>query len=317
LLKEIKLTKFKIKFIKIFMNTKTILTTDFPMLKKVKSGKVREIYEVGENLLMVATDRLSAFDVIMNQGIPYKGIVLTQISKFWFDFFKYEIPNHVVETEVQNYPEELQEYAEELKGRSMLVRKAEPIPLECIVRGYISGSGWKDYQEKGEICGIKLPPGLKESDKLPEPIFTPSTKAEIGIHDENITEEKAIEIVGKETFAALKEKAIKIYSKAAEYALTKGIILADTKMEFGIYKDEIILIDELLTPDSSRFWPLDDYSPGGAQKSFDKQYVRDYLLSINFNKKPPAPDLPEEVINNTSRKYLEVFKMLTGTELNL
>lgn len=299
------------------MSIKTILTTDFPKLKEVKSGKVREIYEVGENLLMVATDRLSAFDVIMNQGIPYKGIVLTQISKFWFDFFKHEIPNHVVETEVQNYPDKLKEYTEVLKGRSMLVKKAEPILLECIVRGYISGSGWKDYQETGEICGIKLPIGLKESEKLPEPIFTPSTKAEIGIHDENITEEKAFDLVGKEIYSAIKEKALKIYSKAAEFALSKGIILADTKMEFGIYEDEIILIDELLTPDSSRFWPLEEYSPGGAQKSFDKQYVRDYLLSINFSKRPPGPDLPEEIINNTSQKYLEAFKMLTGSELNL
>ncbi len=299
------------------MSVRTILNTDFPKLKKIKSGKVREIYAVGENLLMVATDRLSAFDVIMNQGIPYKGIVLTQISKFWFDFFANEVKNHVVETDIENYPDELKEYADDLRGRSMIVKKAEPIALECIVRGYISGSGWKDYQATGEICGIKLPAGLKESEKLPEPIFTPSTKAEIGIHDENITEEKAKSIVGEEVYSFVKEKAISIYTKAAEYALEKGIILADTKMEFGIYNGEIILIDELLTPDSSRFWPLEEYSPGRAQKSFDKQYVRDYLLSIGFNKKPPAPDLPEEIINNTSKKYLEAYEKLTGRELEL
>ena len=299
------------------MSVRTILNTDFPKLKKIKSGKVREIYAVGENLLMVATDRLSAFDVIMNQGIPYKGIVLTQISKFWFDFFANEVKNHVVETDIENYPDELKEYADDLSGRSMIVKKAEPIALECIVRGYISGSGWKDYQATGEICGIKLPAGLKESEKLPEPIFTPSTKAEIGIHDENITEDKAKSIVGEEVYSFVKEKAISIYTKAAEYALEKGIILADTKMEFGIYDGEIILIDELLTPDSSRFWPLEEYSSGRAQKSFDKQYVRDYLLSIGFNKKPPAPDLPEEIINNTSKKYLEAYEKLTGRELEL
>ncbi len=297
------------------MSVKTILSTNFPTLKKVKSGKVREIYSVGENLLMVATDRLSAFDVIMNQGIPYKGIVLNQISKFWFDFFKDEMPNHVVETEVENFPEELRPYFEDLKGRSMIVKKAEPIPLECIVRGYISGSGWKDYQATGEICGIKLPAGLRESEKLLEPIFTPSTKAEVGIHDENIDEATAIDLVGKEVYSIIKEKALKIYSEAADYALSKGIILADTKMEFGIYNGEIILIDELLTPDSSRFWPLEEYQPGGSQKSFDKQYVRDLLLSINFNKQPPPPDLPEEIIQNTSKKYLEAYKKITGKEL--
>ncbi len=297
--------------------TKTILKTDFPNLKKVKSGKVREIYEIGENLLMVATDRLSAFDVVMQQGIPYKGIVLTQISKFWFDFFRNEISNHVIETDVNKYPSEVRQYAEELKGRSMLVKKAEPIPLECIVRGYISGSGWKDYKQTGEICGIKLPQGLVESEKLPEPIFTPSTKAEIGIHDENITEQKAVDLVGKEVYSIIKEKALKIYSEASEYALQKGIILADTKFEFGLFDGEIILIDEVLTPDSSRFWPLEKYSPGGAQKSFDKQYVRDYLNSINFNKKPPAPILPEEIIENTSKKYLEAYRQITGREIQI
>ncbi|MEG8947323.1 phosphoribosylaminoimidazolesuccinocarboxamide synthase [Rosettibacter firmus] len=294
------------------MGINVITKTNFENLKFFKSGKVRDIYDLGEYYLIVSTDRISAFDVIMNEGIPYKGEVLNRISAFWFDFTKDIIDNHLITTNVDEYPDECKPYKEILKNRSMLVKKAELIPLECIVRGYITGSGWNDYKKTGSICGIKLPEGLVESEKLPEPIFTPSTKAEIGLHDENIDEEKAISLVGKETFNFLKEVTINIYKKASEYALQKGIIIADTKMEFGYYDGKIILIDELLTPDSSRFWPLEEYKKGVSQNSFDKQYVRDYLLSINFNKKPPAPPLPEEVIFNTSKKYQEALYKLTG-----
>lgn len=294
---------------------KVILQTNFSDLKQFKKGKVRDMYDLGDSLLMVSSDRLSAFDVIMSDGIPYKGQVLTKISEFWFRYVEDIIDNHIITTDVNEYPDVCKPYAEELKDRSMVVKKAELIPLECIVRGYVSGSGWNDYKKYGSICGIKLPEGLKESDKLEEPIFTPSTKAEIGDHDENISEEKAKEIIGEERYNTLKEKAIAIYKKASNYALEKGIIIADTKMEFGLYEDKIILIDELLTPDSSRFWPLDEYEPGRAQNSYDKQYVRDYLLSINFNKQPPPPKLPEEVIKNTSAKYKEALYKLTGMEL--
>ncbi len=292
-----------------------VLQTDFKDIKLFKRGKVRDMYDLGDYYLMVSSDRLSAFDVIMNEGIPEKGKALTQISKFWFEYFKDEIENHVIATDVKDFPEVCKPYEEILDGRSMLVKKAELIQLECIVRGYIAGSGWKDYQRTGQICGIDLPQGLRESEKLPEPIFTPSTKAEIGDHDENISEKEAIEIVGKETYDFLKNAALNIYKKAADYAEQKGIILADTKMEFGFYDGKIILIDELLTPDSSRFWPKDKYEAGRSQESFDKQYVRDYLLSINFNKQPPPPELPEEVVANTSRKYKEALKLLTGKGL--
>ena len=298
------------------MNNKTLLQTNFKKLKLTKKGKVRDIYDLGDTFLMVSSDRLSAFDVIMDQGIPGKGRVLTQISAFWFKFMEDEIENHLITTNVDEYPAICDEYKEDLVGRSMVVKKAELIPLECIVRGYISGSGWKDYVKNGTICGIKLPDDLVESDKLPEPIFTPSTKAEIGNHDENISEEKARNLIGKEAFDFIKQKTISIYKKASEFALSKGIIIADTKMEFGYFDGKIILIDELLTPDSSRFWPVNSYKPGGAQKSFDKQYVRDYLLSINFNKKPPAPKLPDDVIRNTSIKYKEALYNLTGMELD-
>lgn len=273
------------------------------------------MYDLGDYYLMVSTDRLSAFDVVMNQGIPEKGMILTQISKFWFAFTAGIIENHVIATDVNEYPDSCKEYAETLNDRSMLVKKSELIPLECIVRGYISGSGWKDYVKNGAICGIDLPRGLKNSDKLPEPIFTPSTKAEIGDHDENISEQKAKNLVGEDNYYFIKETALKVYSKAYEYAYDKGIIIADTKMEFGIHNDKIILIDELLTPDSSRFWPLDRYEPGREQDSYDKQYVRNYLLRINFNKQPPAPDLPEEVITNTVKKYKEVYSKLTDKDL--
>lgn len=292
-----------------------ITKTNFENLKFYKSGKVRDIYDLGEYYLIVSTDRLSAFDVVMNEGIPHKGEVLNLISAFWFNFTKDIIDNHLITINVDDFPEECQPYKEILRNRSMLVKKAELIPIECIVRGYITGSGWNDYKKTGSICGIKLPDGLVESEKLPEPIFTPSTKAEIGLHDENIDEQQAISIVGENTFNYLKEKSIEIYKKASEYALQKGIIIADTKMEFGYYDGKIILIDELLTPDSSRFWPLEEYEKGKPQNSFDKQYVRDYLLSINFNKKPPAPPLPEDVILNTSKKYQEALYKLTGEKI--
>ncbi len=294
------------------MNFNAITETKLEDIKFYKSGKVRDIYDLGEYYLIVSTDRISAFDVIMNEGIPYKGEVLNRISAFWFNFTKDIISNHLITIDVNEFPEECKKYKNVLKNRSMLVKKAELIPLECIVRGYITGSGWNDYKKTGSICGIKLPEGLVESEKLPEPIFTPSTKAEIGLHDENIDEEQAISIIGEDTYKYLKEKSIEIYKKAADYALQKGIIIADTKMEFGYYNGEIILIDELLTPDSSRFWPLDEYEKGKPQNSYDKQYVRDYLISINFNKMPPAPPLPEDVILNTSKKYQEALYKLTG-----
>lgn len=297
------------------MDSGIITSTNLENLKLFKQGKVRDMYDLGESYLMVSTDRLSAFDVIMNQGIPNKGKVLTKISEFWFDKTKDVINNHILTSDTLIYPSVCKPYLDILKDRSMLVKKAELIPLECIVRGYISGSGWKDYQKSGEICGIKLPDGMKESERLPQPIFTPSTKAEIGDHDENISEEKAKNLIGESNYQFIKTKAVEVYLKAYEYAIEKGIIIADTKMEFGILNDEIILIDELLTPDSSRFWPIDKYEPGRAQDSFDKQYVRDFLLSINFKKKPPAPHLPEDVINNTSAKYKEVYNLLTGKSI--
>lgn len=292
-----------------------VLQTDFPKLKLFKKGKVREMYDLGDYYLMVSTDRLSAYDVIMNEGIPYKGEVLTRISEFWFNYVSDIVENHLVTVNVDDYPEECSEYKDILQGRSMLVKKAELIPLECIIRGYITGSGMKDYEKTGEICGIKLPEGLVESERLSEPIFTPSTKADIGDHDENITTDKAADLVGKEVFNQLKEKSLAIYKKAFDYADEKGIILADTKFEFGFYDGKIILIDEILTPDSSRFWPKDKYEKGRAQASYDKQYVRDYLTSINFNKQPPPPPLPEEVIENTSKKYQEALFQLTGKSI--
>ncbi len=297
------------------MPTNSITTTNFNDLRLFKQGKVRDVYEAGNYYLIVATDRLSAFDVIMNEGIPDKGKILNRISKFWFDFTKEIIPNHLISMNVDEYPSECLPYKVILRDRSMLVKKAELIPIECIVRGYITGSGLVDYQKTGMICGIKLPEGLVESEKLPSPIFTPSTKAEIGLHDENITEQEAEKIIGKEAYQFIKNVTIEIYTKAAEFALKKGIIIADTKMEFGYYDGKIILIDELLTPDSSRFWPLNEYEKGRSQNSFDKQYVRDYLLSIKFNKRPPAPPLPEEVIMNTSKKYQEALFKLTGETL--
>ncbi|MBU1098123.1 MAG: phosphoribosylaminoimidazolesuccinocarboxamide synthase [Bacteroidetes bacterium] len=293
----------------------TILETKFEDLNFLKRGKVRDIYDLGDYYLLVSSDRISAFDVIMNEGIPNKGKVLNKISEFWFEFSKDIIDNHIITTNVDEYPEQCKNYKNELLDRSMLVKKAKLIPLECIVRGYITGSGLKDYQKTGAICGIKLPAGLVESEKLQEPIFTPSTKADIGDHDENINEEQAINLVGKETYEFIKNATISIYNKAYEYAYSKGIILADTKMEFGFYDGKIILIDELLSPDSSRFWPLDSYEKGRTQDSYDKQFVRDYLISINFNKQPPAPALPADVISKTTAKYEEALYKLTGKKI--
>ncbi len=297
------------------MNSNTLLNTNFKNLKLFKKGKVRDVYNLGNYYLIVSTDRLSAFDVIMNQGIPDKGKVLTKISEFWFNFSKNIIKNHLVSTNVNEYPTECLQYKSELEGRSMLVTKAEVVPIECIVRGYISGSGWNDYKQTGMISGIKLPAGLKESEKFPIALFTPSTKAEIGEHDENITSEQAEKIAGADIFNKIRNAALDIYNKASDFALTKGIIIADTKMEFGISNNEVILVDELLTPDSSRFWPLDRYETGRGQESYDKQFVRDYLVSIKFNKQPPPPDLPADVILRTREKYLEVLKQLTGNSI--
>jgi phosphoribosylaminoimidazole-succinocarboxamide synthase len=286
--------------------------TDFQDLNLLKRGKVRDIYDLGENLLMVATDRISAFDVVMPDPIPDKGIILTQISLYWFEIMKPIIDNHVVSADVSEFPTVCQPYAETLRGRSMLVKKTEPLPIECVVRGYISGSGWKSYQESQTVCGIALPPGLKESDQLAEPIFTPSTKEEIGAHDINIDFEEAARRIGNDLASEVKELSLNIYKKGAELANEKGIIIADTKFEFGQAGNNLILIDEVLTPDSSRFWPKDTYQPGGSQQSFDKQYVRDHLISINYNRQPPGPPLPEEIIRNTRKKYLEALTQLSG-----
>lgn len=289
-----------------------VIQTDFTDLKIFKRGKVRDVYDLGDTLLMVATDRISAFDVVMPDPIPDKGKILTQISLFWFDLMRPLLSNHIISSKTDDYPEECKKYAEILEGRSMLVKKTKPLPIECVVRGYISGSGWKSYQETGTICGIKLPQGLNESEKLNEAIFTPSTKEEVGTHDVNIDFAETVNLVGNDIADKVKSLSYEIYKKGAEIAEEKGIIIADTKFEFGLIEDEIILIDEVLTPDSSRFWPKDNYHTGGSQESFDKQYLRDYLLSINWDQKPPAPPLPEEVIKNTRNKYIEALNKLTG-----
>jgi phosphoribosylaminoimidazole-succinocarboxamide synthase len=294
-----------------------VFETDFPKLNLLKRGKVRDMYDLGETLLMVATDRISAFDVIMPDPVPEKGKILTQISLFWFDVMKPVISNHIISSNVDDYPEICKPYAEMLRDRSMLVKKADPLPIECVVRGYISGSGWKSYQESGIVCGIKLPDGLQESEKLPEPIFTPSTKEEVGVHDVNINFEEAVKIIGRSLAEKVKEISLSIYKKGAELADKKGIIIADTKFEFGIFENDIILIDEILTPDSSRFWPKESYSPGQSQKSYDKQYLRDYLISINWDKVPPAPFLPKEVVKNTREKYLDALNLITGKSYGL
>lgn len=286
--------------------------TDFQDLNLLKRGKVRDIYDLGENLLMVATDRISAFDVVMPDPIPDKGIILTQISLYWFEIMKSIVENHVITADVNEFPGACQAYADVLRGRSMLVKKTEPLPIECVVRGYISGSGWKSYQESQTVCGIALPPGLKESDQLAEPIFTPSTKEELGAHDVNIDFEETVQRIGKELATQVRDLSLAIYKKGSELALEKGIIIADTKFEFGRIGDKIILIDEVLTPDSSRFWPRETYQPGGSQKSYDKQYVRDHLISINYNRQPPGPSLPDDIIRNTRKKYLEALTQLSG-----
>lgn len=281
----------------------------------VARGKVRDIYAVGaDRLLMVATDRISAFDCILGSPIPDKGRVLTQISLFWFDLLKDIVPNHLITADVDQFPAPLKPFRAQLEGRSMLVRRAEMFPVECVARGYLSGSGWKEYQANGAVCGIPLPPGLKESDRLPQPIFTPATKAQSG-HDENIPFERAAEILGQDVAARLRDLTLALYSRAAEFALQRGIILADTKFEFGLIDGQIVLGDEALTPDSSRFWPKDSYAPGGPQSSFDKQFVRDWLETLTWNKQPPAPVLPEDVIERTRAKYIEAYRLLSGREL--
>ncbi len=294
------------------MNSNVLKESDFEGINLVKRGKVRDIYEIGDQLLIVASDRMSAFDVVMADPIPDKGKILTSISLFWFKELEHMMENHLISSDPDEYPETCKKYTEELKGRSMLVKKAKPLPVECIVRGYLSGSGWKDYLSNGSVCGISLPAGLKESQKLPEPIFTPSTKAEDGMHDENITFEEAVKLVGEETSEKVQQLSLRIYEFGRALAAEKGIIVADTKFEFGIKDDRLILIDEVLTPDSSRFWPMDSYSPGGPQKSFDKQFLRDYLLEIKWAKQPPPPKLPPEIIEKTRAKYLEALERLTG-----
>ena len=309
-----------------------VLETSLPDLKLLGRGKVRDIYEVGDDLLIVATDRISAFDYVLGTGIPDKGKVLTQLSAFWFDRIGTLVPHHVIATDVSAFPSALRAHADTLRGRSMLCRRTRPLPIECVARGYLSGSGWKEYQQSGSVCGVRLPAGLRESDRLPEPIFTPATKAETG-HDINIDEEEAGRIVGRELLARVKALTLEIFRRGCEHAESTGIIIADTKFEFGLARrsascaeaarssanvigdDEIVLIDEVLTPDSSRFWPKDQYKPGGAVPSFDKQYVRDYLEEIRWNKQPPVPSLPQAVVARTREKYVEAFRRLSGRDL--
>ncbi|MFU8768383.1 MAG: phosphoribosylaminoimidazolesuccinocarboxamide synthase [Desulfotignum sp.] len=289
--------------------------TLFTTLPLKRQGKVRDIFDFGDTLLLVTTDRLSAFDVVLPDPIPDKGKVLNQISVFWFEKMADIVGNHLVTTDVSAYPAECRPYRKDLDKRSMLVKKADPLPVECIVRGYISGSGWSSYQKTGQVCGIHLPEGLRESDKLASPLYTPSTKAEVGDHDINISFEQTIDILGREKAEKIRDMSLKIYNKGAAFALEKGIIIADTKFEFGVLDGEIILIDEVLTPDSSRFWPLDDYTPGRGQKSFDKQTVRDWLVNSGWDKTPPGPQLPQEVIDNTAKTYKEIFAKLTGDSI--
>ena len=294
------------------MSGDVLSKSEFEGLKLLKRGKVRDVYEAEDKLLIVATDRMSAFDVVMDDPIPDKGKILTGISVFWFKQLESVVDNHIISTEPNEYPESCQPYRDQLRGRSMFVEKAEPLLVECIVRGYLSGSGWAEYQSEGTICGIPLPKGLVESEKLPEPIFTPSTKAEQGLHDENISFDRVIEILGKETADKIKDLSLKIYEFGRDLAAKKGIIIADTKFEFGFADGRLILIDEVLTPDSSRFWPTDTYNAGGPQKSFDKQFLRDYLNSLDWPKEPPPPKLPQDIIEKTRAKYLEALERLTG-----
>ncbi len=294
-----------------------VFETRMPGLTRIQQGKVRDIYDLGDRLLMVTTDRLSAFDVVMPDPIPDKGKILNLIALYWFDRMSGIVPNHVIASRVEDYPAECGPYRDQLEQRSILVRKVKPLPIECVVRGYLSGSGWNAYRESGHVCGIPLPAGLTESDRLPEPIFTPSTKAELGAHDVNISFAEAADTIGPGLAEKVRDLSLDIYRKGAEIADRKGIIIADTKFEFGLLGDELLLIDEVLTPDSSRFWPKDSYRPGGAQKSFDKQYFRDYLLSIGFNKQPPGPKLPAEIVQKTRERYLEALVRLTGSDHGL
>jgi phosphoribosylaminoimidazole-succinocarboxamide synthase len=289
-----------------------LLQTQLGDLKPTRQGKVRDIYDLGEHLLIIATDRLSAFDVVLPTGIPTRGVLLTQLSLFWFDFVRDIVPNHLITADVAQFPPPLSGFAEQLQGRSMLVKKAEVIPIECVVRGYLAGSGWKEYQKSQTVCGIALPSGLRESDRLPEPIFTPATKAETG-HDENISPERMFDLIGRELGEQLMNVSLKIYRRACEHALTRGIIIADTKFEFGLFDGRVILIDEVLTPDSSRFWDAATYAPGRSQDSFDKQFVRDYLETLDWNKEPPGPVLPPDVVAKTLEKYREAYRRIVGT----
>jgi len=293
------------------MEEEVLHLTKFEELQLFKRGKVRDIYDLGDRFLIVSTDRISCFDVVLPTCIPHKGRVLTKLSLFWFEFTKEIVSNHLITANVDEFPRELLKYKDILKDRSMLVKKARLIPVECVIRGYLSGSGWKEYRENQSICGIELPAGLKESDRLPQPIFTPATKEETG-HDINVSQAFIEERIGRETVRKLKELSLVLYKRASEYAENRGIIIADTKFEFGLYQDDIVLIDEVLTPDSSRFWPKLDYEPGRPQPSFDKQFVRDYLETLDWDKTPPAPPLPEEIVTKTSEKYLQALKMITG-----
>ena len=295
----------------------TLLRTDLGATPLIGRGKVRDLYAVGDALLMVATDRISAFDHVLGSGIPGKGKILTQISLFWFDLMRDIVPNHLIATEVSAFPESLHKYADQLEGRSMLVKRAEMFPIECVARGYIAGSGWKEYKASGTVCGIKLPAGLQDGSRLPEPLFTPSTKSQDGTHDENIPYSAVEDAVGTVTAEELRRLTLAVYEKANSHAVSRGLILADTKFEFGKVGDRIVLADEVLTPDSSRFWEASLWKPGGAQPSFDKQFVRDYLESIHWNKQAPAPSLPEDVVRRTLEKYLEAFRRLTGRDLDL
>jgi phosphoribosylaminoimidazole-succinocarboxamide synthase len=295
------------------MSELPLIKTEFAGLNLVHRGKVRDLYEVDDKLLMVATDRISAFDVVMDHPVPNKGKVLTRLSLFWFEFLADILPNHLITADVEKFPAACIPYADELRGRSMLVKKAKPLPVECIVRGYLSGSFWNSYEHDTNVCGFQLPPGLVESDKLPRPLFTPSTKAAIGEHDENISLARMEKLVGAAETARIVDVSIKLYQKAADYALSRGIIIADTKFELGWFEGELILIDEVLTPDSSRFWPLNEYSPGKGQPSFDKQFLRDYLSSLDWDKKPPPPELPDDILKKTADRYAEAVAKIIGS----
>ena len=295
------------------MSGNTLLQLDLPGIPKVRSGKVREMFDLGDRLLMVASDRISAYDVVMPNGIPRKGEVLTLFSHFWFDRAADLVPNHLLSKADEPLPEAVQSHADQIGRRAMVVKKAQPLAIECVVRGYLAGSGWKEYQKQGTVCGINLPDGLENSSQLPEPIFTPATKAEEG-HDENISFDEAVNIVGKNVAEQARELSIKLYERGRHHAAEKGIIIADTKFEFGIFEGELILIDEVLTPDSSRFWPADLYAPGKSQPSFDKQFVRDYLETLDWDKTPPGPELPADIVQKTSEKYIEAYTRVTGLD---